>query len=184
MTGNPAPAREPMWLAAAAMAARAHQGQMRKDGRTPYVSHVVRVTMIVRDLFGCDDEAALAAAMLHDVIEDTGGDYDDIAAAFGTEVADLVAALTKNMAMPEEARERDYDDRLARADWRARLIKLADVYDNLVDHATRTDEWADLNKPIDKAQRALTLAACDEEVHPETARATAVVRALISRLAL
>lgn len=171
-----------MWLAAAGMAARAHQGQLRKDGRTPYVAHVYRVAMIVRDLFGCDDEAALAAALLHDTIEDTPGDYDDVAAAFGTEVADLVAALTKNMTLPEAVRERDYDDRLSRADWRARLIKLADVYDNLTDHATRTDEWADLNKPISKAHRALKLAERDEGAHPETARAAAVVRDLVDRL--
>lgn len=172
-----------MWLAAAGMAARAHQGQVRKDGRTPYAAHTFRVAMVVRDLFGCADEAALAAALLHDTIEDTAGDYDDLADAFGAQVADLVAALTKNMALPEEIRERDYDSRLAQADWRARLIKLADVYDNLVDHATRVDEWADLAKPISKAHRALQLAERDCSSHPETARAVDTVRTLIAQLA-
>lgn len=173
----------PMWLAAAGMAARAHQGQLRKDGNTPYVSHVFRVTMIVSELFGCDDEAALAAALLHDTIEDTAGDYDDVAEAFGCDVADLVAALTKNMSLPEAVRERDYDDRLSRADWRARLIKLADVYDNLSDHATRVDEnAADLGKPVSKAHRALKLAERDAGSHPETARAMVIVRDLVAQL--
>lgn len=173
----------PIWLAAASMAARAHQGQLRKDGRTPYVAHVYRVTLIVRDLFGCDDEAALAAALLHDIIEDTASDYDDIAEAFGTNVADLVAALTKNMALPEDVREREYDDRLARADWRARLIKLADVYDNLMDQERRTGEAPEtLARPINKAERALKLAARDRASHPESARAAELLRALLARL--
>ena len=70
---------------------RMHQGQFRKDGRTPYVAHPFRVAMTVRHAFGVDDEVALAA-LLHDVIEDTAADYDDIAAACGTAVADVVAA--------------------------------------------------------------------------------------------
>ena len=41
-------------LAAAAFAARAHDGQYRKDGKTPYVSHVFRVCLVLRDLFGCE----------------------------------------------------------------------------------------------------------------------------------
>ena len=53
---------------------RAHAGQVRKDGRTPYVAHCFRVTMTVRDVFGCTDPVCLCAALLHDTIEDTGVD--------------------------------------------------------------------------------------------------------------
>src|SRR5690606_27204570 len=117
-------------------AARAHQGQTRKDGLTPYFSHSVRVALTLRQTFGCDDPIALAAAILHDTIEDTPADYDDIAEGFGSEIAGIVAALTKNMILPESEREPEYDARLSQADWRARLIKLADVYDNLSDMHT------------------------------------------------
>ncbi len=85
---------------AAAFAARAHRHQLRKDGRTPYVSHVVRVALTVTQVFWCDDPVVLAAALLHDTIEDTTTDYDDLAERFGKEVADCVAALTKNMTLP------------------------------------------------------------------------------------
>src|SRR5688500_2703577 len=95
----------PMWQRAAAMAARLHQGQMRKDGKTPYIAHPMRVALTVRDIFGVDDPVALAAALLHDLIEDTTADYDDVAKEFGPEVANVVAALTKDMRKPEDQRE-------------------------------------------------------------------------------
>lgn len=161
-----------LWMRACAFAARAHEGHLRKDGKTPYIAHVYRVAMIVRQVFGCDDDEALAAAVLHDVIEDTPNDYDDIESRFGVAVADMVAALTKNMTLPEPIRERDYDERLARADWRARLIKLADVYDN------SSDGMGKAGKLRDKVSRALDLAAPDAPAHPQTARAIEAVRAL------
>lgn len=161
-----------LWLRAAAFAARAHKEHLRKDKRTPYIAHVYRVAMIVRHMFGCEDDAAIAAAILHDVIEDTPNDYDDIEDRFGPDVADMVAALTKNMLLREPEREKDYDTRLAAADWRARLIKLADVYDNTSDGMGKTA------KLKDKCVRALALARPDAADHPETARAIALVEAL------
>lgn len=149
-----------MWQAAASMAARWHRGQSRKDGETPYVAHAFRVTMTIRDLFGFDDQAILAAALLHDLIEDTGADYDDIHDAFGEEVADLVAAMTKDMRLIEEVREQEYDRQLAAASWKARLIKLADVYDNLSEAATPEQR----RKLIGKAERALALTEQDGEL--------------------
>src|SRR5688500_19144302 len=97
--------RERGWQRAASFAARFHQGQLRKDGTTPYIAHPFRVAMTVRDVFGVDDPIALAAALLHDVIEDTTADYDDLEREFGAEVARVVAALTKDMRLPEAARE-------------------------------------------------------------------------------
>lgn len=164
------------------MAARLHAGQLRKDGRTPYVAHAVRVTMTVRDLFGCDDHEALCAAVLHDTIEDTPADFDDIEEGFGTPVAEIVAALTKNMLMREDEREADYDRRLAAADWRARLIKLADVYDNLCDAVTRIDD--DPGAParlVARCHRAITLSEPDAPDHTETARALKIVREAVEQ---
>jgi (p)ppGpp synthase/HD superfamily hydrolase len=173
----------PLWQDAAAFAARAHRHQIRKDDRTPYVSHVFRVAMTVRDVFGCEDGTVLAAALLHDTIEDTTTDYEDLEERFGREVADIVSFLTKNMAMPEEEREEEYDARLAMADWRARLIKLADVYDNYCDvkNWPITEQSGDRTaKAREKCLRALELAAADRG-RPETERAVGVVRALIAR---
>jgi guanosine-3',5'-bis(diphosphate) 3'-pyrophosphohydrolase len=146
---------------------------MRKDGKTPYIAHPMRVAMTIRHIFGCEDEAAICAGLLHDTIEDTTTDYDDLEARFGKTVAGIVAAMTKNMALPEKQRERDYDDRLAVGDWRARLVKLADVYDNWCDSHELSPESR--RKLPGKVERALELAAADRKSHPEMDRA---VRAL------
>lgn len=170
-----------LWQAACAFAAQAHAGQVRKDNATPYFSHAARVAMTLRHVFGCADPVALAAAMLHDTIEDTTTDYDDIADRFGSPAADIVAALTKNMILPEHEREPEYDARLARADWRARLIKLADAYDNLSDMHTRAgDDPAGARlRHIARCERAIDLARPDADTHPETALAIERLTALM-----
>ncbi|HUR55155.1 MAG TPA: HD domain-containing protein [Gemmataceae bacterium] len=123
-------------FAAVAFAAKAHQGQFRKDGKTPYVSHVVRVCLVVRHVFGFDDPEMLCAALLHDTIEDTTTDRDDIDENFGPTVGKWVAALTKNATLPFDEREADYCNRLAAADWPVKACKLADIYDNIGDVKT------------------------------------------------
>lgn len=118
---------------AISFAARAHRHQLRKDGMTPYVSHVFRVAMVVRQVFGCNDPRVLAAAVLHDTIEDTTTDFDDIRERFGPDVAGWVVALTKDMRLPEAEREAAYIRQLVVADWPVAVCKLADIYDNLGD---------------------------------------------------
>jgi len=122
-------------LEAASFAARAHREQRRKDGLTPYVSHPFRVCLIVRELFGFDDPHMLMAALLHDVIEDTSSDFEDVAEAFGTEVAQWAATLSKDKRLPEEQREQAYLQALCAAPWQVQVCKLADVLDNLTDSA-------------------------------------------------
>ena len=72
---------------AVAFAARAHRHQLRKDQRTPYVSHPFRVCLTLQLVFGIDDADVLTAAVLHDTIEDTTTDVDDLAEQFGLEIA-------------------------------------------------------------------------------------------------
>ncbi|MCS6852667.1 MAG: HD domain-containing protein [Gemmataceae bacterium] len=119
-----------------AFAARAHQHCLRKDGRTPYVSHSVRVAFIVRHVFGIDDPAVVSAAVLHDTLEDTPTDFDDLEKEFGRQVAEWVATLSKDTRLPCEAREAAYRDALSRAPWQVKVCKLADIFDNLMDCVT------------------------------------------------
>ncbi len=163
---------------AASFAARSHENQTRKDGRTPYIAHPFRVAMTVRHLFGCEDAIAIAAAILHDTIEDCTVDFDDLESRFGATVAHVVAALTKNMALRQDEREADYDARLARADWRARLIKLADAYDNFAD--TSGVSRAMHTRALARAKRAIALAKPDAVAHPEIARAILALRERIT----
>ena len=120
-------------LRAASFAARKHQGQTRADNVTPYFSHVARVTLILSHVFGVEDEDTLTAALLHDTLEDTATDYDELAAAFGERVANYVVLLTKNVMLPKKAREEDYAERLSNAPEAVMIAKMADLYDNLSD---------------------------------------------------
>lgn len=153
---------------AAAYAARLHANQYRNDGRTPYFCHPARVALTVAARLGSTDETVLAAAVLHDVIEDTPADYDDLLERFGRDVADLVACLSKDARMIECDREADYDRRLAAGPWQARLIKLADVYDNLADAATGQEQQTLLKR----VRRAVALAEND----PPLQKAVEIVR--------
>jgi (p)ppGpp synthase/HD superfamily hydrolase len=121
---------------AASFAARAHKNQLRKDKETPYFSHPVRVCLTVRQVFGFDDPPMLAAALLHDTIEDTTTDCDDIIERFGPLVAKWVSALSKDSRLPHDSREAEYVKVLAGSDWQVKVLKLADLYDNMADSKT------------------------------------------------
>ena len=69
-----------------------HEGQFRKSGE-PYIIHPVNVAIILADL-GMDDNA-IAAGLLHDVVEDTPITHEDIAREFGDEIAEMVEGVTK-----------------------------------------------------------------------------------------
>jgi (p)ppGpp synthase/HD superfamily hydrolase len=166
-----------LWQEAASFAARSHRYDLRKDGLTPYVAHPMRVAMTIACVFGFHDaqhQHVLAAALLHDTIEDGGTDYDDILAHFGRNVADLVAVMTKDARLKEDAREKAYDAQLAAGPWQGRLIKLADVYDNLLDAL----DPAARRRQLRKAARAVALARND----PQLRKARAIVQALARRM--
>lgn len=148
-----------VWQEASAFSSRAHRHQVRHDG-SPYASHPARVAMTITLMFGFDDPEILAAAFLHDTIEDCDVDYDDILEQFGQNVADYVAAMTKDMRLEETIREVAYDKQLADGPWQSRLIKLADVFDNYTDVETDIGRA----KLIERAKRALVLAQNDEQL--------------------
>lgn len=164
-----------IWQNAASFAARAHAGQLRKDGETPYIAHLFRVAMTVRNVFGICDPDILAAALLHDTIEDTTVDYDELFDAFGPNIASLVVALTKDKRLEEDRREQAYMNQLLNAPWQARLIKLADVYDNLSDSPNASSMEA---TSLQKARDALQLAGTGE---PELCRAATHLGSLIRK---
>src|SRR5439155_18553023 len=120
-------------LEAVAFAARAHHGQLRKDGRTPYASHVFRVCLIVRHVFGIDDASALTAAVLHYTVEDTTTDFDELKEEFDEKDAGWVADLSKDKRFPDAEREKEYEARLDQSSWQVKVCKLADTFDNLMD---------------------------------------------------
>ena len=120
-----------IWQNAVMLSVKAHRFQTRKDGLTPYVSHPMRVCMTLMLVFDVYDPEILSAALLHDVIEDTNTDFDDILEACGHEVATIVAALSKDTRMEYKQREEIYRKQLASASWKVKIIKMADIYDNI-----------------------------------------------------
>jgi len=130
---------------AAAFARAAHEGvgQRRKYSGEPYIVHPAAVVALVRTV--TDDPATLAAAWLHDVVEDTSATIADIETAFGPDVARLVADLTDVSVKTDGNRRRRKEiNRLhtAAADPRAKTVKLADLLDNLADIARADPEFA------------------------------------------
>jgi guanosine-3',5'-bis(diphosphate) 3'-pyrophosphohydrolase len=115
----------------------AHRGQRRKDGRA-FIAHPVRVARLLAAR-GYDEEV-LAAALLHDVVEDTDVTLSDLRALFGARVAELVASVTENAQLPMAERKRAYRERVRRSSHAARAICAADKVCNLTDlHEAATD---------------------------------------------
>jgi guanosine-3',5'-bis(diphosphate) 3'-pyrophosphohydrolase len=165
-------------LDAVAFAARAHRAQFRKDGQTPYASHPFRVCLVLRHVFGVDDIGVLTAAVLHDTIEDTTTDHDDLSERFGPDVARWVAALTKDKRQPEAEREQAYAAALAAGGWQVQVCKLADVYDNLLDSG---------HFPAEKRRKTFSrsrfyLDALQPHLAAEAQRSYAMVRNLLEDL--
>jgi len=118
------------------IAAVAHRDQVRKGANVPYIAHSAAVALILA-LFGFTDESLLAAALLHDVVEDTDVSLDQLAAHVPASVVESVAALseTKNDAnghlRPWEDRKAEHLRHIAAAPWPARAIALADKLHNM-----------------------------------------------------
>jgi len=134
-------------IGAARIASNAHYGQTRSGGES-YINHPMRVAHTTMMVQGIDPEI-VAAAWLHDVVEDTSMALVDIRFVFGNVVADLVYDMTNmytSKAYPnmkrKERKERECV-RLAHTNsWAVHTIKLADRYDNLYDLLNRDRKWA------------------------------------------
>ena len=79
---------------AIAFAVRAHDGMRRKIGETPYILHPLEAAVIVGTM--SEDPCLIAAAVLHDVVEDTGVTLQEIEERFGVRVRELVASETED----------------------------------------------------------------------------------------
>ena len=115
-----------------AMAAHAAVQQKRKYTGEPYIVHPAEVASIVASVPGSTPDM-VAAAWLHDVVEDTGCTYTDIHLAFGADIATLVGWLT-DVSKPEDgnrAKRKAMDrEHTAQAPAEAQTIKLADLISN------------------------------------------------------
>ncbi|MHB2027252.1 MAG: RelA/SpoT family protein [Acidimicrobiales bacterium] len=115
-------------------AINAHEGQLRRTGE-PYVTHPIAVAGIAADL-GLD-ETTIAAALLHDAVEDTGVTTTWLASEFGAQVAAVVDGVTKLDRLEFDSKEAQQAATIRKMfiamarDWRVLLIKLADRLHNM-----------------------------------------------------
>jgi (p)ppGpp synthase/HD superfamily hydrolase len=125
-------ARPGLALEAWRFAAVAHGGQRRRGSGSPYIEHPVAVAQLVADHGG--DEAMVAAAFLHDVLEDTDVASERIHAEFGEDTGVLVDALTDDRRLSDyEQRKAALRDQVERAGERAALVYAADKLANCRD---------------------------------------------------
>ena len=116
------------------VADRAHDGQLRASGES-YIIHPLNVAMILADLEM--DRATVAAAILHDVVEDTVVTSNEVAEQFGPEIASLVDGVTKLTRIPYQSKEDAQVENLRKMflamakDIRVIIIKLADRLHNM-----------------------------------------------------
>lgn len=137
---TPAPSPNALVEAALGLALEAHAGQVRKDGRTPYVVHPVAVMRRLSSDLGVTDPHLLAAAVLHDVLEDSPTPRSLLAERFGEAVARLVEELTLPPGFhgPDVADEVKTDrlvEDVRGMSHPALVLKLCDRWDNLADAA-------------------------------------------------
>ncbi len=136
------------------LAQQAHAGQYRASGE-PYVQHALAVANILAELQL--DHETIAAAILHDVVEDTHYSLDDIQAQFGQGIASLVEGVTKMKLIQafQTLPERDKKERLQSENLRKMLLAMAeDIRVVLIKLADRTHNMRTLGAlPEDKQRR-------------------------------
>ncbi|CAN5344540.1 HD domain-containing protein [soil metagenome] len=118
-------------------AAYKHRDQRRKDAKaSPYINHPIQLARVLAIEGQITDEQVIAAAILHDTIEDTETTADEIRARFGVTVATIVEEVTDDKSLPKAERKRLQIEHASQCSRRAKLVKLADKICNVRDMGT------------------------------------------------
>lgn len=145
-------------LQAMAFAADKHRNQRRKDKQaSPYINHPIALANVLKNEGGIADGKVLAAALLHDTIEDTDATAEELEAVFGKEITAIVLEVTDDKSLPKAERKRLQVEHAKTISHRAKLVKLADKICNLRDLVTsapaawserRIEEYFDWAKAV------------------------------------
>lgn len=139
------------------VAKRNHEGQMRLSGE-PFVKHPLEVAKILAELEL--NSKTIAAGIMHDVIEDTDAEYDEIKELFGEEIADMVEGVSKLSKLTLDTRKEQQVESLRKMlmamskDIRVIIIKLSDRLHNM-----RTLSHVSREKQIEKATETMEIYA-------------------------
>jgi guanosine-3',5'-bis(diphosphate) 3'-pyrophosphohydrolase len=121
-------------LHAAHFAADMHRHQRRKDAAaSPYINHPLMVAWMLSSVGGVTYPELLAAALLHDTVEDTDTSLAELEQTFGPTVSALVAEVTDDKSLPKQRRKALQIKHAAQASDAAKQLKIADKIANLRD---------------------------------------------------
>ena len=137
-------------LKAAHFAAQKHRDQRRKDKEvSPYINHPISVAKIISEIGNIEDPEVLAAALLHDTIEDTKTTPEELIDDFGERVCSLVQEVTDDKTLPKLERKQRQIDHAKEISGDAAIIKLGDKIANVTDITnTPPTDW-DSNRQLE-----------------------------------
>ena len=124
-----------------------HGNELRK-GRSgaPYLTHVAEVAGLVAEATDGNDAELIAAAYLHDTLEDTSATYYELENLFGPEIAELVEHVSDDMSRPKAERWHKQILNAAALPLRAKYIRIADKASNLRGVLIDPPDWSDSTK--------------------------------------
>jgi GTP diphosphokinase / guanosine-3',5'-bis(diphosphate) 3'-diphosphatase len=123
-------------LKALAFSATRHKDQRRKDvDASPYINHPITLANVLCNEGQVTDIEVICGALLHDTIEDTDTEAEELEAEFGKTICNIVMEVTDDKALPSSERKQAQIDHAAGISDKAKLVKLADKISNLRDVA-------------------------------------------------
>jgi guanosine-3',5'-bis(diphosphate) 3'-pyrophosphohydrolase len=121
-------------LDAIVFAAEKHQGDVRKNKqRSPYITHPLLVAQAIVQIGEIQETTILAAAILHDTIEDTDTTREEIKERFGEDILSIILEVTDDKTLPKMVRKRLQVAHAVELSHEARIVKLADKLINCRD---------------------------------------------------
>jgi len=166
-------------LKALAFAAHKHRDQRRKDTvASPYINHPIQLADVLCNEGGVTDSEVLAAAILHDTLEDTETTKEELTEHFGQRIADIVDEVSDDKNLCKAERKQRQIDHAPGISDKAKLVKLADKICNLRDVAGSPPVGWDLRRRQEYFDWARAVIDGCRGVHP---RLEAVFDAVYAR---
>jgi guanosine-3',5'-bis(diphosphate) 3'-pyrophosphohydrolase len=154
-------------LKALDFAALKHRDQRRKDAQaSPYINHPIALANVLVGEGGVSEPAVLAAALLHDTLEDTQTTVAELRAAFGDAITRVVEEVTDDKSLLKAERKRLQVEHAATISREARLVKLADKICNVRDMANHPPAKWDLARRREYFEWAKAVVDRMRGVHP------------------
>ena len=134
-------------LKAVHFSAQKHSTQRRKDeNASPYINHPISVALAIAEIGGVDDPEILAAALLHDTLEDTETTPEELEAEFGKKVCEYVLEVTDDKNLLKDERKEKQIEHAKTLSKGAVLIKLGDKISNVTDIIYNPPSKWDINR--------------------------------------